>query len=44
MSSAADTSPQQLARTAGALYLINIVAGAFAIGFVRTQLVVAGDA
>jgi hypothetical protein len=31
-------SPRQLARIAGALYLINIVGGAFAIGFVRAAL------
>ena len=39
-----DMSPRALARTAGALYLLNIVAGAFAIGFVTSALVVAGDA
>jgi len=44
MDSISDTSPRQLARIAGALYLINIVGGAFAIGFVRTTLVVSGDA
>lgn len=33
-------SPRQLARTAGALYLINIVFGAFAIGLVPAILVV----
>jgi Domain of unknown function (DUF4386) len=33
-------SPRQLARTAGALYLINIVLGAFAIGVVPAVLVV----
>jgi hypothetical protein len=33
-------SPRQLARMAGALYLINIVGGAFAIGFVRAMLFV----
>ena len=42
--SVADTSPRQLARIAGTLYLINIVAGAFAIGFVRSTLVVPDDA
>jgi hypothetical protein len=36
----AGASPRQLARTAGALYLINIVAGAFAIGVVPAILVV----
>src|SRR6185437_5706490 len=40
----ADTSPRQLARIAGALYLINILGGAFAIGFVPAMLVVSGDA
>jgi hypothetical protein len=40
----AGASPRQLARTAGGLYLINIVGGFFAIGFVTAALVVAGDA
>ena len=31
-------SPRQLARLAGALYLINVIGGAFAIGFVQTTL------
>src|SRR5918911_2257758 len=44
MDSIADTSPRQLARMAGALYLINILGGAFAIGIVPAMLVVAGDA
>src|SRR3979411_2493889 len=44
MDSIADTSPRQLARIAGALYLINIVLGAFAIGIVPAMLVVSGDA
>src|ERR687884_616740 len=44
MDSIADTSPRQLARMAGALYLINILAGAFAIGIVPAMLVVSGDA
>src|SRR5918911_3397030 len=44
MESIADTSPRQLARIAGALYLINIRGGAFAIGFVPAMLVVSGDA
>src|SRR5262245_52917676 len=35
----AGASPRRLARTAGALYLINIVAGAFAIGLVPAVLV-----
>ena len=37
-------SPRQLARIAGALYLINIVGGAFAITVVPAMLVVQGDA
>src|SRR5918911_4728019 len=40
----ADTGPRQLARIAGALYLINIVLGAFAISVVPAMVVVAGDA
>src|SRR5919202_6085800 len=44
MDPVADTSPPQLARIAGALYLINIHGGAFAIGFVPAMLVVSGDA
>jgi hypothetical protein len=44
MDFSADTSPRQLARIAGALYLINILGGAFAIGFVPATLVVSGDA
>src|ERR671932_2480975 len=40
----ADTSPRQLARIAGSLYLINILGGAFASGFVPAMLVVSGDA
>jgi Domain of unknown function (DUF4386) len=36
-------SPRRLARTAGALYLINIVGGAFAITVVPGMLVVQGD-
>src|SRR6478672_7291307 len=44
MDSLLDIAPRQLARMAGALYLINIVGGAFAIGFVRSALVVTGDA
>ncbi len=38
------TPVQRLARTAGGLYLVNIAAGAFAIGVVPSMLVVAGDA
>src|SRR3954449_1452806 len=34
----ASASPQRLARVAGALYLINIVGGAFAIGVVQARL------
>jgi hypothetical protein len=44
MDSIADTSPRRLARIAGALYLINIVLGAFAISIVPAMLVVSGDA
>lgn len=33
------TSPRRLARTAGALYLVNIVLGAFAIGLVPSMLI-----
>ena len=40
----AGTSPGRLARVAGALYLLNIVGGAFAIGVVPALLVVPGDA
>jgi hypothetical protein len=36
-------SPGQLARAAGALYLANIVLGAFAIGVVPAMLMVPGD-
>jgi hypothetical protein len=36
----AGASPQRLARMAGALYLVNIVAGAFSIGVVPALLVV----
>src|ERR671929_591310 len=44
MDSVAGASPRQLARMAGALSLINIVGGAFAIGIVPAMLVVSGDA
>ena len=44
MDARSDTSPRRLARIAGALYLINIALGAFAIGFVPATLVVSGDA
>jgi hypothetical protein len=40
----ADASPRQLARIAGCLYLIVIVGGFFAIGYVPAALVVPGDA
>ncbi len=40
----AEASPRRLARIAGGLYLLNIIAGFFAIGFVPAALVVAGDA
>ena len=44
MDSIADTSPRRLARIAGALYLINIVLGAFAIGIVPAIIAVGPDA
>lgn len=44
MDAVSGTSPRRLARIAGALYLVNIVGGAFAIGFVRSTLVASGDA
>src|SRR5919202_4584302 len=44
MDSIADTSPRRLARIAGALYLINIVLGAFAIGIVPAIITVGPDA
>ncbi len=37
-------SPRQLARIAGGLYLLNILAGGFAIGVVPAALIVPGDA
>ena len=37
-------SPQHLARIAGGLYLINIIGGFFAIGYIPAALIVAGDA
>ncbi|HEV2237402.1 MAG TPA: DUF4386 domain-containing protein [Ktedonobacterales bacterium] len=40
----AGASPQLLARIAGALYLINILCGFFAIGYVHATIVVSGDA
>jgi hypothetical protein len=39
----AGASPRRLARVAGALYLVNIIGGAFAIGVVPALLVAAGD-
>ncbi len=39
-----EASPRQLARIAGGLYLLNIVAGFFAIGLVPAVLFVEGDA
>ena len=44
MDSVTSASPRALARTAGALYLVNILGGAFAITVVPTMLVVQGDA
>jgi hypothetical protein len=44
MDSVAGASPRALARIAGTLYLVNIVAGAFAIGFVRATLFVSDPA
>lgn len=40
----AESSPQAYARTAGVLYLIIIVAGIFGELFVRSKLIVSGDA
>jgi hypothetical protein len=37
-------SPQRYARTGGALYLVIILLGAFAEGFVANRLIVSGDA
>jgi hypothetical protein len=44
MDSIAGAEPRQMARIAGALYLINIVFGAFAIGYLPAVLVVSGNA
>jgi len=41
---AADTSPRVMARIAGVFYLLTILAGAFAQGFVSDRLVLFGDA
>ena len=43
-SRAVETSPQTYARIGGLLYLILIVAGFFAVIFVRDKLIVSGDA
>jgi Domain of unknown function (DUF4386) len=40
----ANATPRQLARATGALYLVNIVAGAFAIGLVPAMLIVSDPA
>ena len=40
MDSITGTSPRRVARAAGALYLVNIVLGAFAIGIVPALLIV----
>jgi hypothetical protein len=40
----AQTSPRLKARVAGLLYLINIAAGAFHYGFVRSAMIAPGDA
>lgn len=39
-----EVSPRRLARMAGGLYLVNILLGFFAIGFVPASIFVAGDA
>src|SRR5256884_6191065 len=44
MESIEGASPRRLARMAGALYLMNIILGAFTIGVVPAMLVVPGDA
>ena len=44
MEDPAGTSPRRLARIAGGLYLLNIVAGFIAIGVVPALLFVEGDA
>ena len=44
MEDPAGASPRQLARIAGVLYLLNIVAGFIAIGVVPAILFVGGDA
>jgi hypothetical protein len=44
MDSVAGASPRQLARMAGALYLIDVVCGAFAIGYVQGTLLASDPA
>jgi hypothetical protein len=44
MNPSPDTSPHRMARLAGVLYLVIIVAGIFAQMFVRSSLIVPGDA
>jgi len=39
-----NNTPQNMARTAGALYLLIALIGAFAIGYVPTQIIVTDDA
>ena len=41
---AGETSPRLMARIAGVLYLLTILAGMFSAGFVAAKLVVSGDA
>jgi hypothetical protein len=43
MDSIVDTAPRRLARTAGGLYLINIVLGAFAISIIPTIIGLSSD-
>ncbi len=38
-----EASPRNLARIAGGLYLINIIGGFFAIGFVPAAIIITGD-
>jgi uncharacterized protein DUF4386 len=44
MDSTTGASPRQLGRIAGALYLINVVCGAFAIGYVQATLLASDPA
>lgn len=39
----AEASPQQLARIAGGIYIINVVAGALIIGYIPTTIIVPGN-